>query len=95
MEWALKELTSAEKEEIDGRCSSCWNFAAKMEKDLSEAMDRLPQPVIGAVNGFAITGGFEIALSRVKDQVKDLGKPNELSESLLKFESKYYFKNKL
>ena len=30
--------------------------------DLSEAMDRLPQTVIGAVNGFAITGGFELAL---------------------------------
>jgi len=30
--------------------------------DVSRAMAALPQPIIGAVNGFAITGGFEIAL---------------------------------
>ena len=30
--------------------------------DLSEAMKACQQPIIGAINGFAITGGFEIAL---------------------------------
>jgi len=36
--------------------------AAMAERDLAEAMRAAPQPIIGAVNGFAITGGFEIAL---------------------------------
>lgn len=31
-------------------------------QDLSRALTRLSQPIIGAVNGFAITGGFELAL---------------------------------
>ena len=31
-------------------------------RDLSEAMKACRQPIIGAINGFAITGGFEIAL---------------------------------
>ena len=30
---------------------------------LIEAIERCPQPVIGAINGFAITGGFELALA--------------------------------
>jgi enoyl-CoA hydratase len=30
--------------------------------DLSEALGAMTQPVIGAINGFAITGGFELAL---------------------------------
>ncbi|MCP5180711.1 MAG: enoyl-CoA hydratase [Pseudomonadales bacterium] len=30
--------------------------------DLAAALAAMPQPVIGAVNGFAITGGFELAL---------------------------------
>lgn len=31
-------------------------------RDLAAVMDALPQPVIGAINGYAITGGFELAL---------------------------------
>ena len=31
-------------------------------RDLSEAIGAVNKPVIGAINGFAITGGFEIAL---------------------------------
>ncbi|MEP0201766.1 MAG: enoyl-CoA hydratase [Halioglobus sp.] len=30
--------------------------------DLSEAIARFDRPIIGAINGFAITGGFEVAL---------------------------------
>ena len=30
--------------------------------DLSEALAAFPWPIIGAINGFAITGGFELAL---------------------------------
>jgi len=36
--------------------------AAMAQRDLADAMRAAPQPIIGAVNGFAITGGFEIAL---------------------------------
>lgn len=36
--------------------------AALSGRDLSEAILAVGKPVIGAINGFAITGGFEIAL---------------------------------
>ena len=31
--------------------------------DVVRALGSAPQPVIGAINGFAITGGFELALA--------------------------------
>jgi len=36
--------------------------AAISSQDLAEAVTSLRQPIIGAVNGYAITGGFELAL---------------------------------
>ena len=37
--WSLRELNATEKEELDGRSITCWQDAAQMEKDLTEAMD--------------------------------------------------------
>jgi enoyl-CoA hydratase len=37
--------------------------AAVADGDVVQAMARCPQPIIGAINGFAVTGGFEIALA--------------------------------
>jgi enoyl-CoA hydratase len=36
--------------------------AGDKEIDLAEALAAYPWPIIGAINGFAITGGFELAL---------------------------------
>lgn len=36
--------------------------AVASDQDLADAMTSLSKPIIGAVNGYAITGGFEIAL---------------------------------
>jgi enoyl-CoA hydratase len=38
------------------------DVTATSTSDLSAALEAMTQPVIGAVNGFAITGGFELAL---------------------------------
>ena len=37
--------------------------AAVADGDVIQAMARCPHPIIGAINGFAVTGGFEIALA--------------------------------
>src|SRR5688572_32084670 len=37
--------------------------AAVADGDVIQAMKRCAQPIIGAINGFAVTGGFEIALA--------------------------------
>jgi enoyl-CoA hydratase/carnithine racemase len=39
------------------------NEGSPADTDIVAAMHATPQPIIGAVNGFAITGGFEIALA--------------------------------
>ena len=39
-----------------------WQALAQ-QGDIIAAMDSCAQPIIGAVNGFAITGGFEVALA--------------------------------
>ncbi|MEE3332610.1 MAG: enoyl-CoA hydratase [Myxococcota bacterium] len=36
---------------------------AGRQNELAAAIDDCPKPVIGAINGFAITGGFELALA--------------------------------
>jgi len=47
--------------ELGGEVASSKNDAIT-DRDLGEAIANVGKPVIGAVNGFAITGGFEIAL---------------------------------
>ena len=47
--------------ELGGETPSTHNDAIT-DRDVGEAMVNVGKPIIGAVNGFAITGGFEIAL---------------------------------
>jgi enoyl-CoA hydratase len=46
-----------------GRTGASETEAAISGGELVQAMNRLEQPIIGAINGFAITGGFELALA--------------------------------
>lgn len=49
----LKELGSGHTE----------NAAEEVDNAMARAMERFPGPIIGAVNGHAVTGGFELALA--------------------------------
>lgn len=50
--------------ELGRQGTSDWGSASTViAGDPVRALGKLPQPVIGAINGFAITGGFEIALA--------------------------------
>jgi enoyl-CoA hydratase len=46
-----------------GPASAADNELATAGADVVGALARTPQPIIGAINGFAITGGFELALA--------------------------------
>src|SRR5262245_8747517 len=51
--------------ELGGETSSGGDTAATLgggDESLLDTMARCPLPIIGAINGFAITGGFELAL---------------------------------
>jgi enoyl-CoA hydratase len=49
--------------ELGGEIGGGTTDALREESDLIAAIAACPVPVIGAVNGFAITGGFELALA--------------------------------
>lgn len=49
--------------ELGGETNADASGALREPDDLIAAMRAYPMPIIGAVNGFAITGGFELALA--------------------------------
>ena len=48
--------------ELGGETGTGDGLDAVTSTDISEAVARFDRPLIGAINGFAITGGFELAL---------------------------------
>ena len=55
----LKELGAPS----DSRLGTSATESAVADGDVIQAMAHCAQPIIGAINGFAITGGFELALA--------------------------------
>lgn len=48
--------------ELGGETGNTEGLGAVTNTDIAESIARIEVPIIGAINGFAITGGFELAL---------------------------------
>ena len=70
----LKELGGEVTPSADGAS------AAINDRDVSAAIGEVGKPVIGAINGFAITGGFELALMAIFSL--PVPKPDSLTPTL-------------
>ena len=71
--------------ELGGEVASSKNDAIT-DRDLGEAIANVGKPVIGAVNGFAITGGFEIALM-CDFMIASTSAPRPASEAVMAMKS--------